>query len=159
MYLFFSVSEILRSYKKICGYSFYHRLFIISQEGNLFKFRENILASHHFSQISKEIEVDISIFLSYSVSQWHIVNHWCVFVAASIFFFALMHYLWDAALVEVLPKVLTVKNRPITRPIKNGFSDFPRTFKTLKLTANFWLLVFTQAWCIRTWTRITVCLI
>ena len=43
-------------------------------------------------QNSKEIEVDISIFLSYSVLCWHIVKYSCDFVPVSIFNFVLESY-------------------------------------------------------------------
>ena len=44
-------------------------------------------------QNSKEIEVDISIFLSYSVLCWHIVKYSCDFVPVSIFNFVLESFL------------------------------------------------------------------
>ena len=48
-------------------YDFDPVLFIISLEGSLFGARESMSVSHQNSQTSKEIEVDISIFVCLSV--------------------------------------------------------------------------------------------
>ena len=95
------------------GYRFNHTLFIISLESNLLRFWENIFGSHHFSQISREIELDTSIFLSYSVLQCHVVIHWCVFVATYYYIFCTDTSFARECSKSVLPKALTV-NFPVT---------------------------------------------
>ena len=61
--------------------------FITSLQGSHSGQGESIPISNQNSQTSKEIEVDISVFLGYSVSYCRIVKHSCDFVAVSFFSF------------------------------------------------------------------------
>ena len=71
-------------YLTSCYYIFNPILFIISFEGSPFGSKESMPVSYQNSQTSKEIGLDISIFVGSSVLYWHIVKQSSIFVTASI---------------------------------------------------------------------------
>ena len=71
-------------YLTSCYYIFNPVLFIISFEGSPFGSKESMPVSYQNSQTSKEIGLDISIFVGSSVLYWHIVKQSSIFVTASI---------------------------------------------------------------------------